>query len=67
MEAKFCLSVRDSKPSESGARGHADPTDVDAINEILLHVTQEKENGRRVHMMVVSGAVERIFMLTSLP
>ena len=35
VEAKFCLSVRDSKPSESGACEHADPTDVDAINYIL--------------------------------
>ena len=66
VEAKFCLSVRDSKPSESGARGHADPTDVDAINAILLHLAQEEEKGRRVHKMAVSGAVERIFMLTSL-
>ena len=61
VEAKFCLSVRDSKPSESGAREHADPTDVDAINEILLLVAQEKEKGRRLHKMVVPGAAERIF------
>ena len=70
VEAKFCLSVRDSKPSESGACEHADPTDIDAVNEILLHLAQEKEKGRQVHKMVVSSAVDRIFretaMLTSL-
>ena len=45
VEAKFCLSVRDSKPSESGAGGHADPTNVDAISEILLHLITR--NGKR--------------------
>ena len=31
-EAKFGLTTRDSKPSESGARGHSDPTSVDPIS-----------------------------------
>ena len=34
VEAKFGLRIRDSKPSQTGARGHADPKDVDAINSL---------------------------------
>ena len=30
VEAKFGLRIRDSKPSDTGARGHSDPVDVDA-------------------------------------
>ena len=30
VEAKLGLRIRDSKPSETGARGHSDPKDVDA-------------------------------------
>ena len=32
VEAKLGLRIRDSKPSETGARGLADPKDVDATN-----------------------------------
>ena len=32
VEAKFGLRIRDSKPSDAGSRGHADQTDVDAVN-----------------------------------
>ena len=32
VEAKFGLRSGDSKPSDTGSRGHSDPTDVDAIN-----------------------------------
>ena len=33
VEAKFSLRIRDSKPSDTGARGHSDPTDVGAWQE----------------------------------
>ena len=36
MEAKFGLRIRDSKPSETGARGHSDPMDVDATNSLAF-------------------------------
>ena len=32
VEAMFGLRIRDSKPSDTGSRGHADPMDVDAVN-----------------------------------
>ena len=34
VEAKFGLRVRDSKLSDTGARGHSDPMDVDAVNSL---------------------------------
>ena len=34
VEAKFGLRIRDSKPSDTGARGHSDPMDVDAVNSL---------------------------------
>ena len=34
VEAKFGLRIRVSKPSETAAGGHSDPTDVDAINSL---------------------------------
>ena len=34
VEAKFGLRIRDSKPSDTGARGHSDPMDVDAANSL---------------------------------
>ena len=34
VEAKFRLRIRDSKPSDTGSRGHSDPMDVDAINSL---------------------------------
>ena len=34
VEAKLGLRIRDSKPSETGARRLADPKDVDAINSL---------------------------------
>ena len=36
VEAKFCMRIRDSKPSDTGARGHSDPMDVDAVNSLSL-------------------------------
>ena len=32
VEAWFGIRIRDSKWSDKGVRGHADPTNVDAIN-----------------------------------
>ena len=48
VEAKFGLRIRDSKPSDTGARGHSDPMDVDAVNSLSL---LPKENGHRVRVM----------------
>ena len=36
VEAKFGLRIRDSKRSDTGARGHSDPMDVDAVNSLSL-------------------------------
>ena len=36
VEAKFGLRIRDSKPSDTGARGHSDSMDVDAVNSLSL-------------------------------
>ena len=36
VEAKFGLRIRDSKPSDTGLRGHSDPMDVDAVNSLSL-------------------------------
>ena len=37
VEAKFGLQIRDSKPSDTGARGHSDPMDFDAVNSLVWH------------------------------
>ena len=34
VEAKFGLRIRSSKVSDTGARGHSDPMDVDAVNPL---------------------------------
>ena len=34
MEAKFGLRIRDSKPSDTGARGQSDPMHVDAVKSL---------------------------------
>ena len=31
---KFGLRIRDSKPSDTGSRGHSDPMEVDAVNSL---------------------------------
>ena len=35
VEAKFGLRIRDSKPSDTGSRGHSEPMDVDAVNSLF--------------------------------
>ena len=39
--AKFGLRIRDSKPSDTGSRGHSEPMDVDAVNS-LSRLPKEK-------------------------
>ena len=34
VEAKFGLRLRDSKPSDTGSRGHSDPMDVGSVNSL---------------------------------
>ena len=34
VEAKVGLRIRDSKPSDTGSRGHSDPMDVDAVDSL---------------------------------
>ena len=34
VEVEFGLRIRDSKPSDTGSRGHSDPMDVDAVNSL---------------------------------
>ena len=34
VEAKFGPKIRESKPSDTGARGHSDPMDADAVNSL---------------------------------
>ena len=53
MEAKFGLRTRDSKPNDTGWRGHSDP--MDAVNSLSL-IRQH-----RVREMGVLSAVEHIF------
>ena len=62
MEAKFGLRTRDSKPSDTGARGHSDPMDVDAVNSLSL----SNEKDHRVRAMGVLSAVEHIFKETAM-
>ena len=59
MEAKFGLQIRDSKPSDTGPRGHSDPMDVDAVNSL----SSGKRNGSSVPSdgWFFLSAVEHIF------
>ena len=34
VEAKFGSRIRDSNPSDTGARGHSDPLSVDGVNSL---------------------------------
>ena len=42
VEAKLGLRIRDSKPSQTGGRGHADPKDVDALNSLASGTGKRK-------------------------
>ena len=63
VEAKFGLIIRDSKPSDTGSRGHSDPMDVEAVNSLSRLA---KEKGHRVRVMDVLSAVEHIFNETAM-
>ena len=59
VEAKFGLRIRDSRPSDTGSRGHSDPMDVDAVNS-LSRLAREK--GHQVRAIVFFfSAVAHIF------
>ena len=45
VEAKFGLRSRDSKPSDTGARGHSDPMDVDAVKSLSSGKGKGSSNG----------------------
>ena len=62
VEAKFGLRIRDSKPSDMGARGHSDPMDV--VQSTLSRLAKEKDH--RVRVMGVLSAVEHIFKETAM-
>ena len=62
MEAKFSLRIRDSKPSDTGLRGHSDPMDVDAVNCL----SSGKGKGSSSPRDGVSSAVEHIFNETAM-
>ena len=62
VEVEFGLRIRDSKPSDTGSRGHSDPMDVDAVNSSRL----AKVKGRRVRVMGVLSAVLHIFNETAM-
>ena len=63
LEAKIGSMIRDSKPSDTGSRGHSGPMDVDAVNS-LSHLAKEK--GPRVRVMGVSSKVEHMFNETAM-
>ena len=65
VEAKFGLRICDSKPSDTGSRGHSDPMDVDAVNSLSLS-RLAKEKGHRVRVIDVLSAVEHIFNETAM-
>ena len=43
VEAQFGLRIRDSKPRDTGARGHSDPMDVDAVSSLFETDLQSKK------------------------
>ena len=61
MEAEFGLNIRDSKPSDTSTRRHADPMDVDAVISRLA-----EEKGHQVRVIGVLSAVAHIFNETAM-
>ena len=59
VEAKFGLRICDSKPSETGVRGHSDPSGVDTINSLASGMGKGK--GLSSPRDGCSSAVELIF------
>ena len=44
VKSKFGLRSRDWKPSDTGAHGHSDPMDVDAVNSLSLSSSKGKRS-----------------------
>ena len=63
VEAKFGSRIRDSKPSDTGSRGHSDPMDVDAVNSLSRLAKEKCHQGR---VMGVFSAVVHIFNETAM-
>ena len=61
--AKLGLRIRDSKPSDKGARGHSDPMDVGAVNSLS---SGKGKKCHRVRAMGVLSAGEHIFNETAM-
>ena len=55
VEAKLGLRIRDSKPSQTGGRGHADPKDVDALNSLASGTGKRKGSTSPRHGCVQYG------------
>ena len=64
VEAKFGLRIRDSKLSVTGARGHSDPMDVDAVNSLSSCKGKGLSSPR--DGCFILGAVEHIFNETAM-
>ena len=63
VEAKFGLRISDSKPSDTGSRGHSEPMDVDAVNSM----SSDKGKDHRIHEMgVFLSAVDHIVNETAM-
>ena len=56
VEAKFGLKICDSKPSDTGARGHSDPMDVDAVNSLSRLVKEKGSSSPRDGYFTCGGA-----------
>ena len=62
LEAKFGLRIRDSKPSDTGSRGHSDPMMLMRSTPFPL----AKAEGDRVSVMGVLSVVDHIFNGTAM-
>ena len=56
VEAKFGLRIHDSKPSDTGARGHSDPMDVDAVNSLSSSAKGKGSSSPRDGLFKCGGA-----------
>ena len=62
VQARFGSRIRDSKPSDTGSRGHSDPIDVGAVNSLSLF--RQRKRGIRSARWVSAG--EHIFNETAM-
>ena len=56
VEAKFGLRIRDSKPSNTGARGHSDPMDFEPVNSLSLFWQRKRVSSPRDGCFKCGGA-----------